>query len=363
MLKMLATLGEDVTALAIRRGANDEEELAYFKGTSLRIRLFDPPAARPFLERKLRSAWRSGWELAASEFGRAARAEAGGNYDAILAEHPAAARVVEKDPRTVLSLHCLRYVDLQPDHEDGAGIDAWQRIQARRAELSTCRRVSVIRVLSAQLEQLLRAEGIERPIRVVPLCIDSGLYEPQPAPVVPTVGVLGSMFWPPSRRAAMHFVTRLVPRIRALRPDVRFLVGGWRAEQYLRPVVRDSDVEILDSFSHPAQAFARLSVLVYAPPVGTGMKVKVLEAMAYGVPTVVNEEGFEGLEVDPNAPVRRATSDDEIVAQILDLLQDVEARRYIAQEGRRCIERSFSPLVVAKALRRVLEERNGMGRR
>jgi glycosyltransferase involved in cell wall biosynthesis len=158
------------------------------------------------------------------------------------------------------------------------------------------------------------------------------------------------MFWPPSRRAARHFVTRIVPRIRAQRPDVRFLVGGWQAERYLREYVRDSDIEILDSFPDPAQAFARLSVLVYAPPVGTGMKVKVLEAMAYGVPAVVNGEGFEGLDADPDPPVHLAHSDEEISQHVLNLLADTHARERAIADGRRCIERSFSPQVVTQAL-------------
>ncbi len=353
MLKTLAQLGHAVTVLAIRRPGDDGS--AYFGDASIHFRFFDPPRAKPFLERKLRSLWRSGWELAASELGRAAREEAARDYDVILAEEPAAARVVEDDPRTVLSLLCLRYVDLA-GADDEADINLRERLQARRAELSTCRRVPVIRVVSARLERLLRSENVGGLIRVIPLCIDPALYDLQPAPAVPTVGVLGSMFWPPSRRAAKHFVEHLVPRIRAAQPGVRFLVGGWKSERYLRQFVRDSDIEILDSFPSPAEAFARLSVLVYAPPVGTGMKVKVLEAMAYGVPAVVNSEGFEGLEADPNPPVRRASSDDEIVDQVIELLRDPAARRRAAEEGRRCVERSFSPEVITRALSRLFQD-------
>jgi glycosyltransferase involved in cell wall biosynthesis len=131
---------------------------------------------------------------------------------------------------------------------------------------------------------------------------------------------------------------------------VRFLVGGWQARRFLSDVVRDDDIDLLDNFAHPAAAFARLSVLVYAPPVGTGMKVKVLEAMAYGVPAVVNREGFEGLDADPQPPVRVAQSDDEIVRHVVELLHNRHAREQAVEEGRRCIARSFSPLVVTQAL-------------
>lgn len=362
MLKTLAAMGAEVTVLAIRRRRDGGDELGYFAGTDLHIRLFDPPPARPLLERKLRSLWRSGWELAVSDFGRAAREEAARDYDAILAEDPATARAVEDDPRTVLSLLYLRHIDLTPGEDRELGGSWRERLQARRAELSTCRRVPVIRVLTRRLADLLRAEHVRGKIQVVPLCIDPALYTPLPAPAVPTVGVLGSMFWPPSRRAARHFVERIVPRLRAAQPGVHFLVGGWQAGRYLGDCAREGDVEVLDSFASPADAFARLSVLVYAPPVGTGMKVKVLEAMAYGVPAVVNAEGFEGLDADPSPGVRLAHSDDEIVARALEILADPQARRVAAEHGRDCIERSFSPAVVTRAVYDLLKgngTRNG----
>jgi hypothetical protein len=95
VLKTLAANGQEVTVLAVRRHSDDAKELNYFEDSKLHFRLFDPPRPKPIVERKLRSLWRPGWELAASDFGRVAREEAARDYDVILAEHPAAARIVE----------------------------------------------------------------------------------------------------------------------------------------------------------------------------------------------------------------------------------------------------------------------------
>ena len=344
MLKTLEALGHQITAFAVRGNPQTEVETAsYFGKTGIRFRFFDRPHPRPFLERKARSLWRSGWELSASEFGRAARQEAAGDYDVVLAEQICTARAMEGFPRVVCTLDCLRHVDMRAIGNDGSWIRRLRKWQVRREERSTIAKVGKVHALTRRLEDLTKKLAPRTRTCVVPLCLDPALYEPLAAPTVPTVGVIGSMFWEPSRAAAIHFMESIVPRLRQKRPGTKFLVAGWRAQSYLSGLARKAGVELVENFSHPKDIFQRLSVLVYAPPEGTGMKVKVLESMAYGVPVVVNEVGYEGLEADPEPGVQLVISDDEIVEVAVDLLEDPARRRRAVERGRACLARSFSP--------------------
>jgi glycosyltransferase involved in cell wall biosynthesis len=187
-------------------------------------------------------------------------------------------------------------------------------------------------------------------VSVVPLCLDARLYEPvAPAPV-PTIGFIGSMFWEPSRAAARRFVKRIAPRIRREMGEARFVVAGWEATRYLAADAAEAGVELVDDFPDPREAFSRLSVLVNVPPVGTGMKVKVLEAMAYGVPVVANDEGAEGLEWIDRPPVCQANDDDQIAAEAMRLALNPQERERVAVAGRACVEQAFSPTAVASRL-------------
>jgi polysaccharide biosynthesis protein PslH len=347
-LRRLAARGTKVLVLAACPA--NERDLSYFDGSGIEFRLFDSPPAVPFLERKLRSLVAPGWELSRSEFGEAARRAAGEGVDAILAEMPSTARCVLDDPRLVCSVLYLRYRDLEPFGEPESISAKWERIQARRSEHISYSRSARLRVISSRLRDYLDRDGIGGPKALIPLCLDSALYPAVAATAVPTVGVLGSMFWPPSRRAAERFLSEVAPGLRKSVPGVRFVVGGWRAKEFLGGLVRDGDVELLDSFPDPREAFSRLSVLVYAPPVGTGMKVKVLEAMAYGVPAVVNEEGFEGLDVAPEGAVERANTTPEIVDAVTGLLRDPGRRKRCAEAARIALETVFSPVTVGDAL-------------
>ncbi len=336
-----------MTAFAIRSPSDVDEPRAYFDDTSVQFRYFDRPPPKPLVERKLRSAWRSGWELSVSTFGDAVRRESAGDYDVILAEQIGAARIVEGFPRVVCSLLCLRHVDVDAIAGQGGRFRRWQ---LRREELTTLSRVTLVRTLTRRLERLVNEALPAARTCVVPLCLDPHLYEPVPPPAEPTVGVIGSMHWEPSRAAAETFVRRIVPRVRDARPSTKFLVAGWKAATYLGALAREAGVEVVEDVVDPRDMFRRLSVLVYTPRVGTGMKVKVLEAMAFGVPAVVNAEGYEGLEAEPDTGVNLAGSEDEVVDATIELLSDSARRARSIRAARSCLERAFAPEVVADAL-------------
>jgi glycosyltransferase involved in cell wall biosynthesis len=349
MLKELDRLGHEVTALAVGSLTDSGNEPSdYFDGTRIQLRFFDPPPPRPVVERKIRSAWRSGWELSRSSFGAAAREDADRNYDLVLAEQVSTARCVEDRPDVVCTVQSLRYVDLEADRTS-----LWHRVrqaQVKREEVSTLRRVRRIRVLTAALARRVATLAPETPTAVVPLCIDPQLYDLVSDPSCRTVGVIGSMFWPPSRAAARVFIEQTVPRLRSRQPELKFLVAGWQSRRYLGDIAAAAGVELIENFRNPRDIFARLSVLVYTPPAGTGMKVKVLEAMAFGVPVVVNENGLEGLEAEAASGVRLAASHDETCEAVLEFLEDGLRRRTAITAGRMCLERSFSPEVVVPVL-------------
>jgi glycosyltransferase involved in cell wall biosynthesis len=348
LLKALDALEHQVSVLCVGGGSRGGDQPAdYFERTSIEFTFIDPPDPRPFVERKLRTAWRADWELATSAFGRQARSLAGRGVDLVLAEHPSTARAVEGLRNVVCSLHCLQHIDLRA----GTSLtDRRRRVLARRAERTTLERIGRARVVSQRLADLAQALAPGLKVSVVPLCLDLTLYEPVRPPTVPTVGFIGSMFWGPSRAAARRFVTRLVPLIQQRVPHARFLVAGWDAARYLREEAAAAQVDLIDSFRDPRAIFEQLTVLVNAPPVGTGMKVKVLEAMAYGVPVVANGDGAEGLEWDRQAPVRRADHDEEIAEAVVRILEDADQHAQLALAGRDCLARSFSPEPVAARL-------------
>ena len=64
--------------------------------------------------------------------------------------------------------------------------------------------------------------------------------------------------------------------------------------------------------------------MVYAPERGTGLKVKVLEALAQGIPLVTTSEGVEGLPAMDGVHAGISDDDSGLVEKTIALLQDRE---------------------------------------
>ena len=265
--------------------------------------------------------------------------------------------LMKQSPRAILSVHHLQRIDYE--RAPFSSWSAWKSIQqAWRAERVVLKRYRWIRVTTPRLAEAVRALNPKARVAVVPITLDLSQYPflptGPPAPTVPdrpVIGLLGTMSWLPTRSAAVRLVKRIWPLIKARVPEAQLMLGGWSASQWLGPYVTgQKDVVLLDDLPHPRSFFERLTVNVYPTPRGSGMKVKVLEAMAYGVPVVTTPDGVEGLMVQSGVHAVVANRDEELADAVVELLQQPSRREAMRQAARRLLEASCCPSVVVDRL-------------
>jgi glycosyltransferase involved in cell wall biosynthesis len=303
------------------------------------------------LRRKLRNAWRPFSELAyAPGFRDALVSELARGYDVLHLEQLWSGWAGLGIPRTLLNIHHLEIIDLE-DTRGGTLHERKARWQMARATARLLRETRTMRVFSARLLDRVRTFNDSARCFVVPFALDVGLYPLQPVVDEPVVGLLGSMHWPPSRSAAERLVTRIWPLVKARAPRARLLVAGWNARRQLARLAAAPDVTIEENLPSPEDFFSRVSVLAYAPGRGSGMKIKVMEAMAYGVPVVTTREGVEGMEVVAGEHALVAEDDATIAAHVCRLLEDRAARVALREGARGLLERRYTaPPVMAQML-------------
>jgi Glycosyl transferases group 1 len=197
-------------------------------------------------------------------------------------------------------------------------------LDATRAERAAVRRHRYL-VASSPLV----AAELEREVVVAPLSLDLALYRPAPLDGPPVAGLIGTAAWPPTAAALRLLLEDVWPQVQA--PQAELVVAGRGTERF-------GGIGEVDS---ARELFQRFSLLLFPLPRGSGMKVKVLEAMASGVPVVTTPAGAEGIE--PSDGVIVETAPDGLAAAASELLTDVDARRQRGAAARNDFERHYSP--------------------
>lgn len=307
---------------------------------NLELEVF-PLAVRPMWRRKWRSLWRpfSETRYARGLAAALARHEAGG-CDVLHLEQLWSGWLGLDRPRALLNIYQLEIVDWQGRRPDGWA-ERKARLQMHRATTRLLRGARQVRVVTPRLQACARQINPDAEYTVIPFALDVSLYPLQPPATEPVVGLLGSMHWLPSRSAAERLITRIWPRVKRRLPSARLLIGGWNARRYLEQMV-GSDITLVENLAHPGEFFSRVAVMAYAPARGTGMKVKVLESMAYGVPVVTTAEGAEGLAVDDGVHCAIREDDEGLAEAIVAQLSDDKSRGAMRQAARDLVQARYS---------------------
>jgi glycosyltransferase involved in cell wall biosynthesis len=220
-----------------------------------------------------------------------------------------------------------------------------------RAERRLLRAFTNFVALSPRVENdILRINPRAR-VEVIPLGLDLNDYpfEPPATSGRPTLGLVGSFGWGPTYTAGVRLLTRLWPAIKQRMPEAQLLVVGREAKKTLGGLATASDVEIRENVPETEPYFRRLNVMLYASDSGSGMKVKVMEAFAFGTPVVTNADGVEGLLAKDGVHVGLAEDDAGLVERTVRLLRDPAQARLQGQNARLLLERYCSPPIVLDA--------------
>jgi glycosyltransferase involved in cell wall biosynthesis len=96
----------------------------------------------------------------------------------------------------------------------------------------------------------------------------------------------------------------------------------------------DSTIQVTGYVADPAAYLQSSAVMVVPLRAGGGMRVKILEALARGIPVVSTTIGAEGIDVTPGQHLLIADEPAAFAAAVVQLLRDRAFGDQIAQQGR-----------------------------
>lgn len=225
------------------------------------------------------------------------------------------------------------------------------RCRRREAELASAATITVA-VSNRDLAEIT-APGCRG--RAIPVAgrVVSTTSVAQTAPVILLSGNLG---YRPTVRGALWFASEVWPQLRTRVPNARWLLVGARPATAVRRLGRLDGVEI-----HPdvpdLEPFLNSSRLAIAPmSSGSGVPMKVLEAMAAALPAVVDPWAAAGLVGEAASAVAVASGVEGWVAAVEPLLRDAEQAAALGWRGHELWRRVYHPDRVTEQIRAVVEE-------
>jgi glycosyltransferase involved in cell wall biosynthesis len=212
-----------------------------------------------------------------------------------------------------------------------------------RTERALLRRSSaVVAVSAADADGLRRVDPTHEPVLV-----PSSMLPPDtafdPSLAGPVALFVGSLDFPPNIEAIDILVEELMPRVVALSPQARLLVVGRRPSARMRQqLAGPSWVEFLEDAPTMADAYARARCVLMPFRSGSGTKLKLYEAMAFGLPVVATPKGVAGVDLVDGQEVLVAEDLDALAAAAAGLLDDPDAARRLGAASRRTFEDRLS---------------------
>ncbi len=146
---------------------------------------------------------------------------------------------------------------------------------------------------------------------------------------------IGYFGWVPNLDSLSWFVRSILPAIHERRPETGVAIVGAGTPAWVDGLgERDARIRVYGRVEDAAPYFKRARVIVVPLRIGSGVRVKIVQAMAMGRAVVTTSKGCEGLEVVSGEHLVVADEPSGFADAVARLLDSPEERRALGERGR-----------------------------
>jgi glycosyltransferase involved in cell wall biosynthesis len=218
----------------------------------------------------------------------------------------------------------------------------WRLLKQYEGEI--CRSFGGLLTVSRE-DKVALQEAAGKPLEatVIPIAIDTDeVVKVRRCAEADHILHIGTMFWPPNIDGILWFLREIFPLIQEKRPQTTLdLVGAKPPPEIMAYSGNGAGINVTGYVADPTPFYEATGVMVVPLRAGGGMRVKILNALAQGLPIVSTTLGCEGIAVEPGRHLLVADTPEAFAQATLDLLEDKRLASELGDNGRHLIQSTY----------------------
>jgi sugar transferase (PEP-CTERM/EpsH1 system associated) len=268
------------------------------------------------------------------------------HYDLVLFESVFMADYrLPEDTQVIIDQHNIEYELLYRTYQREKSFarkwyNWWESRQLKPVELKRCRNAQGVLVTSEREALVLKPLLPDSMIAVVPNGVDTESFRRtnQEQQLADRIIFTGSMDYYPNIDAVLYFARECWPLIRLKVPTATWQIVGRNPPPAVLNLAQLPGISVTGSVPDVKPYLAAATVAIAPLLIGSGTRLKILEALAMGKAMVSTSLGCEGLSVISGEHLIVADQPEMFAQAVVDLLQNTEQRVSLGRAGRELAE-------------------------
>ncbi len=147
--------------------------------------------------------------------------------------------------------------------------------------------------------------------------------------------------WLQNLEAVNILLDEVWPKVKRLYPSAKLWLAGRKIPKQFTELPKTQDIEITESIHDSRDAYLGSTVMLTPIRGSGGTRLKILEAMAAGLPVVSTSVGVAGLNLKHNVHALISDNTDQLAHYTVELLQDTKRAQTIGKNGQDFIRKHF----------------------
>ena len=202
---------------------------------------------------------------------------------------------------------------------------------------------ALLAVSETDAQQIRMLAGRKCDPVVVPIAIDSEAMRPVARrPCALGILSVGTMSYPPNVDGVTWFAREVLPLVAQRIPGVAFRIVGAKPDRQVRALTKNPSIVVTGYVDELDSLVAHSSVFIVPLRSGSGMRVKILNAFAQGLPVVSTTLGCEGIDAANGEHLLLADTAEAFGEAVVRLMQDPGLAERLSRNARRLVEHCYS---------------------